>query len=100
MLGALAAADRDDVSGFVAVAPVTSGRAYLRELRALQMSQAATAAPGAVVVPADEREALGFPLTADTQAALNAVDLVRQDLRPAPRVLLLDREDLPAGDAW
>jgi len=99
MLGALAAADRDDVSGFVAVAPVTSGRAYLRELRALQMAQPA-AAPGASAVPADEREALGFPLTAETQAALNAVDLVRQDLRPAARVLLLDREDLPGADAW
>ena len=30
--------ERDDVDGFVAIAPVVAGRAYLRELRALQMS--------------------------------------------------------------
>src|SRR4029079_18089058 len=31
LLGALAASSRDDVAGFVAIAPVTSGKAYLRE---------------------------------------------------------------------
>jgi pimeloyl-ACP methyl ester carboxylesterase len=100
LIGALAAADRDDVSGFIGVAPLTSGKAYLRELRALQMSMGLTAPPAASVTSADEREAVGFPITSETQAALGAVDLVAQGVRPAGRVLLLDRDDLPATDPW
>jgi alpha-beta hydrolase superfamily lysophospholipase len=100
LIGALAAAGRDDVSGYIAVAPVTSGRAYLRELHALQMSLRLNAPPASSASSAEEREAIGFPITAETQAALNGIDIVRQDVRPAPRVLLLDRDDLPVADAW
>ena len=100
LIGALAAAGRDDVNGYIAVAPVTSGPAYLRELRALQMSLGLNAPPASSASSAEEREAIGFPITAETQAALNGIDIVRQDVRPAARVLLLDRDDLPVADAW
>ena len=100
LIGALAAADRDDVSGFIGVAPLTSGKAYLRELRALQMSMGLTAPPATSVTSADEREAVGFPITAETQTALGGIDLVAQGVRPAGRVLLLDRDDLPTTDPW
>jgi alpha/beta superfamily hydrolase len=100
LIGALTAAGRDDVGGYIAVAPVTSGRAYLRELHALHMSLGLNAPPASSASSAEEREAIGFPITAETQAALNGIDVVRQDVRPAARVLLLDRDDLPVADAW
>jgi len=40
-LAALAASERSDVAGLIALAPVVSGRAYTRELRALQMASGA-----------------------------------------------------------
>lgn len=99
-LGALAAATRTDVQGFVGIAAVVAGKAYLRELRALQMTVPLKPAPPSYQAPEGEREAAGFILSAETQAALTAIDLVKQQVRPAARLLLLDRSDLPANEAW
>src|SRR5439155_5337670 len=46
------------------------------------------------------QEALGFALTAETKNAISAVDLAKLDKRPAPAVLVIERDDLPASDAW
>jgi len=118
-LATLAAAERGDVAGIVAIAPVVSGRTYVRELRALQMALglgppqgSATPAPatnttsaGPPAAPAapaadDGQEAVGFVLSDETRRALGAIDLSKAGHRPAPEILLLDRDDLPTGAAW
>jgi pimeloyl-ACP methyl ester carboxylesterase len=97
---ALAADGRDDVDGLVALAPVVAGKAHLRELRALQMALSLPERPPGARVEDGVQEALGFALTASTKAELGEVDLTRLERAPAPAVLLLERDDLPANDAW
>lgn len=97
-LAALAACERDDITGLIAWAPVVKGRAYLRELRLLGETLDSTGRP----MPPDPTlfESAGFALTPDAQASLDALDLRRLPKRPAPRVLLLPRDDLPGGTDW
>lgn len=103
-LATLAAEGRDDVAGLIALAPVVSAKAYLRELRAMQSASVGTAnAVGAA--PGDTRvhpaiEAMGFIVTAQTRDSLLAVDLSKLPRAPAPRVLILDRDDLPTAERW
>lgn len=99
-LASLAAARRTDVAGLVAIAPVTSGKAYLRELRMLQGALGLEPPPPAAAHANDVDEALGFAINPETRAGLAAIDLVRAAQRPAPAVLVIDRDDLPATDAW
>ncbi|HSV69331.1 MAG TPA: alpha/beta fold hydrolase [Methylibium sp.] len=98
LLAALAARERDDVAGLVAVAPVVSGRAYLRELRILGETLDSTGRP----MPADPQlfESAGFCLAADAVAELEAIDLRKLPGAPAARVLVVGRDDLPAPDDW
>jgi pimeloyl-ACP methyl ester carboxylesterase len=97
LIAALSAVERDDIAGFVAIAPVVSGKAYLRELRMMEKSREMPAPPG---TPEEEgvEGAIGFALTTETRAKLGAVDLVKLEKRPAGEVLLLDRADLPGND--
>ena len=98
-LAALAAATRTDTAGLLAIAPVVSGKAYLRELR---MFQRAIDSKRNIVGSdaADTLESAGFLLSESTQAELAALDLVRMESRPAPRVLILDRAEMPAAEKW
>lgn len=98
----LAALGRDDVAGIGAIAPVTSGRAYVRELRALQLALHLAAPPPDARQRADGevQEAIGFVLTAETRAALTAVDVLALPRRPASAMLVLDREDFPPSTKW
>lgn len=100
LLAALAALERDDVVALVAIAPVVSGRAYLRELRALQLAMGLEPPPGGAPVDTAGLETSGFLFTEETHAALGKVDLLRLDRAPAPEVLILDRDDLPGADRW
>lgn len=115
-LASLAAAARADVAGIVALAPVVSGRAYVRELRALQMAlglapppasatpSTAASAPAGARARGDDagQEAVGFALSGETRGALAAIDLTRLTGAgwPTPEILLIDRDDLPASAAW
>jgi len=97
-LAALAAAQRDDVCGLVAIAPVVRGRDFVRELRMLGDSTTAAAAPSAA---ADGPiESAGFVLAAPTVAVLRALDLRSLTQAPAPRVLVVERDDLPGPRHW
>jgi alpha-beta hydrolase superfamily lysophospholipase len=100
LIATLAAVKREDVDGLVAIAPVVVGKGHVRELRALQMSTVALPRPPGVLEEEGVQPALGFPLTAATKADLSAVDLTRLERAPAPAVLLLERDDLPADEAW
>ncbi len=97
-LASVAAVQRDDVAGLVAVAPVVRGRAWLRELTMLAQ---AGAAPAGGAGEGDGRiESAGFVLTRETGQALAAVDLRTLGRPPAGRVLIVERDDLPATDDW
>lgn len=96
LLAVLAAARRDDIAGVATIAAVTSGRAYLREAKMMQNAMGLELRPSAD--GADEL--VGFALTDETKAALNAIDLVKATDVPARTMLIVDRDDLPASDKW
>jgi dienelactone hydrolase len=100
LLATRAAVERHDVAGLIALAGVTSGKQFLREQRALQMTLTLAAPPAGSGPPNGVQEAAGFAITSATKEALGAIDLTRETVRPAPAVLLLDRDDMPPLDAW
>jgi alpha-beta hydrolase superfamily lysophospholipase len=99
LLAALAAEERE-YAGLMAIAPVVSGKAYLRELRVLQMALGLAEPPAGTLVEEGFDEAIGFRITAATKAALTQVDLARGERRPPLDVLVLDRDDLSPTSAW
>lgn len=98
-MAALAALERGDVTGLIAIAPVIAGKAYVREMRLLTRAMEAkgnrAAADGTALL-----QTAGFVLGAQTQESLLEIDLKRLNKAPATRVLVLDRAELPAGDGW
>jgi len=61
------ALERKDVAGLALIAPIVNAKAYLRELRALQlmMGEGTASDTGSL-------QSAGFVMTADTQATLKA----------------------------
>jgi alpha-beta hydrolase superfamily lysophospholipase len=91
-LAALIAEEMDDIEGLALLAPVVSGKSYLREMRALSAfgSQKTETTDNSL-------EAAGFVLTERTLAEMRGIDLVAGlRRRPAGRVLLMHRPDMPA----
>jgi alpha-beta hydrolase superfamily lysophospholipase len=87
-LGASLAAEVGGVERLVEIAPVVTGRSYLRELEAMAHMLAATA--GAPTRPKGEDVELeGFVLSSATCAAIRSVDLTRLSAAPAPRILVM-----------
>ncbi|HEY0255789.1 MAG TPA: alpha/beta hydrolase, partial [Kofleriaceae bacterium] len=96
LLAVIAAGRRTDIAGVATIGAVTSGRAYLREAKMMQNAMGLALRPAAD--GADEL--VGFALTEETKSALNAIDLVKSLDVPAPSMLVVDRDDLPASDKW
>ena len=90
-LAAVAASERTDVAALVVWGPFTTGRAYVRQLRAYRMLNALPDDPRGSAVDGDE-EAAGYRLTRSTVAELERFDLRALARAPAPRVLVLSRE--------
>jgi pimeloyl-ACP methyl ester carboxylesterase len=98
-LAAIAGSRRRDVAGLVAIAGVAAGKAYVREARALQQQLAlAPPPPGVPALPEDVHELVGFALPGELRTALAQTDLAAH--RPAPAVLLIDRDDLPGNTKY
>src|ERR1700722_3660251 len=99
LLAARVACEYSATAGLAAIAPIINGRAYVRELRLLRRAIEAkrnitrTEGDGAL-------EAAGFLMTAQTQADLSAINLTRLEGAPPPRVLILDRAELPLDATW
>ena len=91
ILAAMAAAERGGVERLVMMAPCASGKAYAHEVKA--MARLA----GTPQSRSDAVEFGGFLLTAETLAALRALDLAGLPAAPAGRVLLLNRTDVRDG---
>lgn len=96
-LASLAAQGRDDIIGLIAVAPVVKGRGFVRELTALQAAASKNGEPQPV---AGVFQSGGYVMSQETREALSGVDLTQLPQSPAPNVLVLDRDDMPASAAW
>lgn len=97
-LAALSAAQRVDIAALITFDAVVSGKAWLRELRAFQAAMNLQPAPEPVADAGQETS--GFLLSTETCAALKALDLTVTNAAPAPRALLLERDDMPERKAW
>jgi alpha-beta hydrolase superfamily lysophospholipase len=89
--------DRAQAEALALVAPVTNGRLWLRERRALLATMGRP--DGAAALPDGVQEAAGLLLAADTRARLEQLALA--DL-PGPlplAVLVADRDDRPPSEA-
>lgn len=89
-LAALVAAELE-FDNLVLWSPVTKGRAYVREMKAISLT--AEAAPRAAVGDGSI-EAAGFILSAETAGDLSQLDLLHSQPQ-CRRVLLVSRDDLP-----
>lgn len=94
-LAALAAHSRDDIAALAAWVPVPQGRTMLREWKML-----GAAGLPSLIHPDGTLETGGFRYAAATCAALEKLRLTGPLVRPASRMLVLDRADLPAAAAW
>jgi dienelactone hydrolase len=95
VIAALAAA-QGGAASLIAVAPIVSGRRYLREMRTIQMAAAPDSA-----APADgSLEVSGFSLSSATVAALSQVEVHRIAMPSVTEVLIVDRKELPGAKAW
>jgi alpha-beta hydrolase superfamily lysophospholipase len=106
-LGALLsvlAARQCQVDALALIAPVLSGRKYLREARTAQLAaEAAEAASGGIPIAGASDGAMemnGFPLSAASVSRLSALDINGLELPGISKALLIDRSDLPAARAW
>jgi alpha-beta hydrolase superfamily lysophospholipase len=109
LLAGLAAEQCKAVSGLILVAPVISGRRYLRELRTTVLAAAlgsevkepATDSPAAA--PGDgggSMEVGGFMLSAASLAALPQLELKLHGAAPVSDVLVIDGNTLPVSRGW
>jgi pimeloyl-ACP methyl ester carboxylesterase len=113
LLAGLVAADDASVEDLIAVAPIVSGRRYLRELRAFQATSSSqaqsasndTSAQGegaqreSGIQPESGIEVTGFRLSQASVDHLAKSDL-RSSTRAVPQALILDRSDLPSAEPW
>ena len=96
LVASLSAGECDVVKGLIAVAPITIGRKYLRELRTIQLAAGRRAPTGGD----QPMEVSGFPLSASTIAALNETDIETQCLPMPAEVMIIDRAEAPSARAW
>jgi dienelactone hydrolase len=94
---ALQAASEGDVDALALLAPPASGRAWLREARALQAMTNASNELKGWPTPRNGEESAGFLLTKATAAALGQLDPASTS-RTARAILLIARDDLPGGE--
>jgi alpha-beta hydrolase superfamily lysophospholipase len=99
-LAVQAACESKVVSGLIAVAPVISGRRYLRELRTAKLAAARGRSQAPLVGPAGASEFSGFMLSAASLEAIAQLDLMSLSSAPALDILVIDRSDLPGARAW
>ncbi|MEO8904973.1 MAG: alpha/beta fold hydrolase [Polyangiaceae bacterium] len=103
-LGALLAATyaaRFPVDSLVLLAPPRSGKAWLREMRALQALKNVPRAEGEGEGEGEASEPgiAGFLMQPTTRADISALELGKLQARPARNAFVLARDDLPGNEA-
>ena len=101
-LALLAAERSQNVAAVSLWAPCSTGRSYVRELKALANFRASTRPrqpPNPPSVPDDLLEVVGFEFTPQTLASLSTLDVAESLVKqPAPLAFVLDRSDgLPSN---
>lgn len=104
-LAALAAPDCKGVGAIAALAPLPSGKRYLRELRTFEMAASHLDTSTGPAGPSQSLgtgpwEVSGFLLSAESIAALSRIDLTAAAEPAAREMLIIDRNDLPAARSW
>lgn len=108
LLATLAAAQCTSVGALLLVAPVISGRRYLRELRTTRMfASLGTDGSGSAGQPSanqatgvDSMEISGFSLSAASIAALSQIDLTTRGAPPVRHILLIEGSNSRATRDW
>jgi len=98
--GALLAVDYANthpVDTLVLIAPPASGRAYVRELRALHSMRLGNLSASDGEEHEDLQQAVGFVLSKDAVQYLEKLTLMNAS-KPARRVLIIARDDLPGHE--
>ncbi len=97
LLATLAASRSGGIHGLYLFAPVVSGKRYLRELKAAQLSTGG----GPELQDSPSGEFGGYPLFAPTLARMEAIDLTRFGTLPkVADIFIADRNDLPGAEKW
>jgi dienelactone hydrolase len=108
LLAALAAGECTTAISLILIAPIVSGRRYLRELRTTRLAAAmgkgqlpSAAAPADTTeVHTGSTEVSGFWMSAATLEALKKVDLSTHTASTVSDVLVIDGRSLPGAGAW
>jgi alpha-beta hydrolase superfamily lysophospholipase len=99
-LALLAATERGDVDRLVLWNACPSGKAYVRELKAFRRLAEQNGELTARPRPEGDasEESGGFLLAAETMARLGEINLLKLTERPAAKVLVIARDDVPSDD--
>ena len=105
---AVRAARQCEASALVLIAPVLSGRRYLREVRTVELAAAAAEAASSALsskshASASSRgfmEVNGYPLSGATMSGLPRIEGTATDVAGVTNLLLIDRNDLPVARDW
>jgi alpha-beta hydrolase superfamily lysophospholipase len=98
-LAATAAAERTDIDGLVLWNPCTTGRSYIRQVKALAMTSADMGGKPVINQTTGDLEALGFAIPSALVSDLSKLDLTHVTHRPAKRALILSRDDMGSDEA-
>lgn len=98
-IAARAACCIECVEGLVFLAPVARGRRFLREMTLAANATAEIWQVEPHINDGDWFEAHGMRIDRATHDALEKLDIGKLPRRPAPRALVLDQPDSPAGSA-
>jgi alpha-beta hydrolase superfamily lysophospholipase len=100
LLALLASRREGGVSGIALIAPVLSGRKFLREVKITQLSGGAAAAQAKSEEGEASLEIAGFEFHGATLKSLKAVDFTPDDVPGQARVLVIDGEKMPMSKTW
>jgi dienelactone hydrolase len=100
LVALLASRRGTSIAGAVLVAPVLSGRRYLRELKITQLSGASPVVQAKSDEAAASMEIAGFELGAATLETLKATEIQASELPAGLKLLVIDSETLPMSRSW
>ncbi len=108
MLAVLAASRCISVVGLVLIAPVISGKRYLRELHTARLAALLGAAAegssqeqsGTEATSIGSKEFSGHAMSSETLASLSKIEPSTLTVAAHLQVLVIDREDLPTAPDW
>jgi alpha-beta hydrolase superfamily lysophospholipase len=108
LLATLAAARLTCVTSLILLAPVISGKRYLRELRTARLAanlgtdfqEAGHEGPEFEAGNAGSMEFSGYAMSAPAMESLSKIDLSQFPVPGVTRALVLDRQDVPVARTW